>query len=124
MKLHLTQAAGNQLITGYTPDWVAINHQRFEHSVIVLPTEVRTDWQVADFDALKTEDFTLLVTLQPEVVLLGTGLKHRFIHPRLIAALTEHNIAVECMTTDAACRTYNILMAEGRRVAAALIIQR
>jgi len=124
MKLHLTQAAGNQLITGYTPEWVGINHQRFEHSVIVLPSEVRTDWPVSNFDDLKAEDFALLLTLRPEVVLLGTGQKHRFIHPRLIAAMTESNIAVECMTTDAACRTYNILMAEGRMVAAALIISR
>jgi len=123
MKLHLTQAAGNQLITGYTPEWISINHQRFEHSVIVLPNEVRTDWAVSNFDDLKTEDFALLLTLKPEVVLLGTGQKHRFIHPRLIAALTENNIAVECMTTDAACRTYNILMAEGRTVAAALILE-
>ena len=123
MKLHLTQAASNQLITGYSPEWVGINHQRFEHSVIVLPTEVRTDWEVSDFDDLKVEDFALLLTLKPEVVLLGTGQKHRFIHPRLIAGLTENNIAVECMTTDAACRTYNILMAEGRMVAAALILE-
>ena len=122
MKLHLTQAAGNQLITGYTSEWIAVNYQRFEHSLIVLPEEVRNDWRVKDFDALTAEDFSLLLSLKPEVVLLGTGSKHRFIRPRLIAALTEQNIAVECMTTDAACRTYNILMSEGRKVAAAIIL--
>jgi uncharacterized protein len=53
---------------------------------------------------------------------LGTGATHRFIRPHLIQALTAAHIPVECMTTDAACRTYNILMAEGRKVAAALIL--
>lgn len=122
MKLHLTQAEGNQLITAYEAGTVSINHQRYEHSVIVLPTEVIKDWRVADFDALSAADFDLIAAKTPEVVLLGTGAKHRFIHPKLTAALTEKGIPVECMTTDAACRTYNILMSEGRIVAAALIV--
>jgi len=122
MKLHLTQAAGNQLITGYSQSWISVNHYRFEQSIIVLPNEVITDWKVSAFDALKKEDFEGLLTIKPEVVLLGTGTQHRFIHPKLIASLTQAHIPVECMTTDAACRTYNILMAEGRQVAAALIL--
>lgn len=122
MKLHLTQAEGNQLITAYEAGTVSINHQHYEHSVIVLPTEVIKDWRVADFDALSAADFDLIAAKNPEVVLLGTGAKHRFIHPKLTAALTEKGIPVECMTTDAACRTYNILMSEGRIVAAALIV--
>lgn len=122
MKLHLTQAAGNQLITGYSLRSISVNHRRFEQSIIVLPNEVITDWKVGEFDALTTENFQGLLTIRPEVVLLGTGIQHRFIHPKLIASLTQANIPVECMTTDAACRTYNILMAEGRQVAAALIL--
>lgn len=122
MKLHLTQAAGQQLITGYSESWISVNHQRFEHSIIVMPETVINDWHVADFDALSNSHFEAIAQHQPEVVLLGTGATHRFIHPKLIAALTDANIAVECMTTDAACRTYNILMSEGRKVAAALII--
>ena len=122
MKLHLTQAAGNQLITGYSLTSISVNHRRFEQSIIVLPNEVITDWKVGEFDALTTENFEGLLTIKPEVVLLGTGIQHRFIHPKLIASLTQAQIPVECMTTDAACRTYNILMAEGRQVAAALIL--
>lgn len=122
MKLHLTQAAGNQLITGYSLTSISVNHRRFEQSIIVLPNEVITDWKVGEFDALTTENFEGLLTIKPEVVLLGTGNQHRFIHPKLIASLTKAHIPVECMTTDAACRTYNILMAEGRQVAAALIL--
>jgi uncharacterized protein len=122
MKLHLTQAEGKQLITGYSQLWVSVNHQRFEHSIIVLPNEIISDWKIKDFNALTTESFERLLPSKPEVILLGTGLQHRFIHPKVIASLTEAHIPVECMTTDAACRTYNILMAEGRQVAAALIL--
>ncbi len=122
MKLHLTQAEGNQLITAYKSGIISINHQPYNHSLIVLPTEVITDWSVIDFEALSAEDFSRIANLKPEVVLLGTGEKHRFIHPRLTTALTEKGIPVECMTTDAACRTYNILMSEGRKVVAALIV--
>jgi uncharacterized protein len=56
------------------------------------------------------------------VVLLGTGEKHQFLHPKTVQNLTAQNIPLECMTTVAACRTYNILMSEGRKVAAALLI--
>ncbi|HEY3301443.1 MAG TPA: Mth938-like domain-containing protein [Methylophilaceae bacterium] len=122
MKLHLTQAEGNQLITAYERGTVSINHQRYQHSVMVLPTEVITDWQMSRFDDLNADDFVRISSYQPEVVLLGTGETHRFIHPKLTVALTNKGIPVECMTTDAACRTYNILMSEGRKVLAALIV--
>ena len=122
MKLHLTQADGQNLITGYSAQWISVNHQRIEHNLIVMPDALITDWKIENFDGLNEADFEKIASLKPEVVLLGTGQQHRFIHPRLIKALTEANVAVECMTTDAACRTYNILMAEGRQVAAALIL--
>ena len=64
------------------------------------------------------------VALEPEIVLLGTGDRQHFPHPRLLAPLTERRIGVEVMDTRAACRTFNILVAEGRRVAAALVIDR
>ena len=122
MKLHLTQAAGKQLITGYSPDWISINNLVYPQSLVVLPDELLLDWSASDFDNLNQAHFECLLAHQPEVVLLGTGPTHHFIRPHLIQALTESNIPVECMTTDAACRTYNILMAEGRKVAAALIL--
>jgi len=122
MKLHLTQAAGNQLVTGYGEGWVEVNSVRYEHSLIVLPNLLMPDWQVSDFDSLTEESFIGLLELKPEVVLLGTGEKHRFLHPRISRELTAANISLESMDTAAACRTYNILMAEGRHVAAALLI--
>lgn len=122
MKLHLTQSEGNQLITGSGDGWIAVNHQRHHGSLIVMPDKLLPDWTIRDFEALSIENFVEIAALNPEVLLLGTGKTHRFVHPKLTVPLTEKNIAVECMTTDAACRTYNILMAEGRQVAAALIV--
>jgi uncharacterized protein len=122
MKLHLTQAEGQNLITSYGEGWVEINRKRYTHSLIVLPESIIEDWQVSDFEGLTIEHFQKLAALKPEVVLLGTGTKHRFIHPRLTAPLTALGISVECMDTAAACRTYNILMSEGRQVAANLIV--
>ncbi|MCB5191724.1 Mth938-like domain-containing protein [Methylobacillus arboreus] len=122
MKLHLTQAAGSHLITGYGDGWVEINHARHEHSLIVLPSTLLPAWPVDDFDSLAPEHFSDLLALKPELILLGTGSKHRFLHPSISGELIAAGISVECMTTEAACRTYNILMAESRQVAAALIV--
>lgn len=122
MKLHLTQAAGNQLITGYGADWVEVNTVRHMQSLIVMPNQLIEGWAVGDFDGLVEQDFVKLAELKPEVILVGTGSQHRFIHPRITRNLTDAGISIECMNTAAACRTYNILMAEGRHVAAALII--
>ena len=121
MKLHLTRAEGNQLITGYGEGWVEINNVRFEKSLIVMPDKVISDWP-EKFEDLTAEDFQKLAELKPEVVLLGTGATIRFVHPRMTTALTEIGVSVECMDTTAACRTYNILMSEGRRVTAALLV--
>lgn len=122
MKLHLTRAEGNLLITGYDIGWVEINEIRHYKSLIVFPGHLIDDWFHGDFENLKEEDFKPLLPHKPEIVLLGTGLQHRFIHPKHTHELIASGIGIECMTTPAACRTYNILMAEDRHVAAALLI--
>jgi len=122
MKLHLENADGNYLITGYDLGWVAINHQRYNNNLILLPNQLFPDWDATDFDSIKTTHFEQIARYKPDVVLLGTGSRHQFIHPKLSVSLTEIGISLECMTTNAACRTYNILMAEGRNVAVALIL--
>ena len=127
MKLHLTQSNGNNLITGYNDDYIDINHQRYTNSLVVMADKLIADWvaltnrQLA-FELLTEIDFEEIITLKPELVLLGTGKTHQFLHPRIYLPLTQQGIALECMTTAAACRTYNILMSEGRNVAALLII--
>ncbi len=127
MKLHLTTAENNHLITGYGAGFVEINKQRYSSNLIVMADKLILDWQVTDFSSLAEIHFAQLldlnyVELKPEVVLLGTGEKHQFLHPRIYQHLTAQDIPLECMTTAAACRTYNFLMSEGRNVAAALLI--
>jgi len=122
MKLHLTTAENNNLITGYGESYIEINKQRYAQNLIVMPQTIVVDWHAENVSALNNEHFQELIKLKPEVVLLGTGKTHVFLHPKNHQILTEHGIALECMTTAAACRTYNILMSEGRLVAAALIL--
>jgi uncharacterized protein len=122
MKLHLTTAENNHLITGYGADFVEINKQRYTQNLIVMADKLIVDWPATDFASLTEAHFAQIIDLKPEVVLLGTGEKHQFLHPKMIQNLTENGIPLECMNTAAACRTYNILMSEGRYVVAALIL--
>ncbi len=121
MKLHSTPTQHYQTVTAYDDDGIAINAVRFNHSLIVLPEVAPIAWPVPSFDALTPEHFAQIDATVPDVVILGTGKRQRFVHPRLTAALTARRVGVECMDNQAACRTYNILMAEGRKVALALI---
>ena len=122
MKLHLTTAENNNLITAYSADYIEINKQRYTQNLIVMPQSLILDWQIVRFADLSNEHFKQIADLNPEVVLLGTGAAHSFLHPKHFQYLTNNGISLECMTTAAACRTYNILMSEGRTVAAALIL--
>ena len=121
MKLHLSRLSGLNQITGHGPGHVMVNGVRHEASLIVLPDEVVTDW-VDCFENLDAPHFDALAIRAPEIVLLGSGPRLRFPSPGLYAVLVKARIGVEVMDTAAACRTYNILAAEGRRVAAALLL--
>lgn len=121
MKLHAQTAAGVSLFTAYGTDWFAIDGARHTGSLLVTPGLAVMAWGVTGFDALVEDDFRRLLELEPELVLLGTGSRQRFPHPRLIAPLTERQIGLETMNNGAACRTYNILAGEGRRAVAALL---
>ena len=123
MKLHHTATQQYQTVTAYDDAGVEINLIRFTDSLIVLPETAPVAWPVPHFDGLTAEHFAQLDALRPDVIIIGTGQRQRFVHPRLTAALTARRIGVECMDNQAACRTYNILMAEGRKVALALIFE-
>ena len=122
MKLHLSNPGDTKLFTAHGADHVMVNGERHERSIVVLAEEVRSDWVVAGFDELSEAHFAYFVSLKPDVLLLGTGATQRFPHPRLYRALTDAGIGVECMDTPAACRTYNILVAEDRKVVAAILL--
>jgi uncharacterized protein len=121
MKLHLDRPDAYNAITGYGEDHILINGVRHTTSLIVLPDEVIANW-AEGLATLSATHFDAVVMRAPEIVLLGTGPRQHFPSPALYKRLLATRIGVEIMSTPAACRTYNILAGEGRRVAAALIL--
>jgi uncharacterized protein len=121
MKLHRSNISGINLFTGYGEGYVMVNSQRHQQNLVVLRDRLVIDWQPAGFDSLAAVHFAQLAQLAPEIVLLGTGARLRFPHPELTRALFEARIGLEVMDLQAACRTYNILAAEDRNVAAAML---
>ena len=121
MKFHLTTGGGN-VFSGYGPGFVRIGILEYRENVVVTPEQIITGWAPGGFDALTEADFEAVAELEPEVTLVGTGATIRFPHPRLTRALTDARIGLEVMDTPAACRTFNILAAEGRKVAVAILV--
>ncbi|MDR2878167.1 MAG: Mth938-like domain-containing protein [Chromatiales bacterium] len=100
----------------------ALRREIVRSSLLIMPEMLRTDWPPQDWDALLPEHFDLIAPYEPEVVLLGTGVRLRHPSPRLYAGLTRLGVGVEVMDTGSACRTYNFLMTDRRRVLAALLM--
>ena len=122
MKIERELPEGQNTFTGYGEGYVEVNGTRHRESLLVSGERIITDWPAAAIDALSADHIAAIVELAPEIVLIGTGATFRFPEPALLAPLQRAGIGVEVMDTQAACRTYNILLAEGRNVAAALII--
>lgn len=122
MRFNLDIDANRYFIKGYGPGWINVNEREIRRSVIVTPEQLVTDWSPQTFADLEAAHFEVIAQLDPEIVLLGTGDRQRFPRPPLTQALLARGIGVEVMDTAAACRTYNLIMLEGRRVAAALLI--
>lgn len=122
MKLHLDRFDGHNSFTGYGAGYVSVNGRRHETSLVVFPDRLIDPWPVASFADLAEPALDFLAPLALEIVLVGTGQTMQMLHPRHYRRLSEARIGVEVMDTSAACRTYNILLAEGRKVAAALVV--
>jgi uncharacterized protein len=120
MKFHLAAPSGN-VVTGFGPGWVRVGTQEYRSNIVLTPDSV-VEWPNSGFDALTEADFAGWLAHAPEIVLLGTGSRLRFPHPRLTRAIPEAGVGLEVMDTPAACRTFNILAGEGRKVVAALIV--
>lgn len=101
---------------------MAVNGKQYQRPVVVMAEEVRSDWTATDFSSLNETHFDYFLALKPEVLLLGTGAKQQFAHPNLYRELIRARISIEFMDTPAACRTYNILVAEDRKVVAAILL--
>lgn len=121
MKLTLDANRGVNLIRSYSGSQVRVGEQVLQRSCIVTPDAVIADWRPADVADLLESDLEPLFATQPELVLLGTGATHRFASAGIRAAFVKRRIALETMDLGAACRTFNILVQEERRVCAALL---
>jgi uncharacterized protein len=122
VKLHRTGSGSLNLFTAYGEGYVSVNGRRLETSVIVLPDRLIEDWGATRFESLAPAHMVALAGLGREIVLLGTGRLLRFPRPEVLRPLVQAGVGVEVMDVQAACRTYNILASEERRVAAALLL--
>ena len=121
MKLHPDQPSVLNTVTAYGDGFVEVNATRHDAPLLVSPEAPTQIWAVNGFEGLQDHGFEQILSLAPDLVLLGTGPRLRFPPRGATGPLLEAGIGVEVMDTRAACRTYNILMAEGRRVVAALL---
>ena len=121
MKLQLAQPDGRNLFTDYGEGYVSVNAVRHNTSLVVLPQRIIESWTDSSIDTLTLADFAFLAALDTEIILLGTGNQLRFPNPERLQPLIQARKGLEVMDIQAACRTYNVLAGEGRKVAAALV---
>jgi len=122
MKFHLIQFDNKNLITGYDLNWVEVNQERHHSSLIVTPTQLLLEWPVKSIKDIKENSFEAIESLNVEIILLGTGNIQEHLEPRLLEYFSKKNMAVESMNNQSACRTYNILANEERKVLLALML--
>ncbi len=123
MKLQSDPHSGANTITGYGVGYVEINKTPYAHAVVLTSDGGISEWPVQSFENLEAHHFSQLIDLKPELILIGTGSRQRFPKPELLKALIQAKIGFEIMDSQAACRTYNILVGEGRQVLLALIVE-
>lgn len=122
MKISSTSHDKSYVIRSYEAGQIIINQDVYSKSLILAPNQLIPGWRPQSVSELAAADFDELMGLDPGLIILGTGVKQAFPPPLLYAGILEKGIGMEIMNTPAACRTYNILMAEGRPVVAALMM--
>lgn len=122
MHVQVETGGNRNFIRGYGPGFVAVNETVFNASLIILPERLITDWPPQTAAELALAHMEPLALTGMEVVLIGTGRSLCFPAAEKLAPLARAQIGWEVMDTGAACRTYNILVSEGRKVAAALLM--
>jgi uncharacterized protein len=109
-------------INGYGAGWVSVNGEKFTSSIVISSNGPRFAWDCPHFDALTAAHFAKLAEMDAELILFGSGDRIRFPQPAWLQSLYSRRIGLETMDTQAACRTYNFLAGEGRKVIAALLL--
>lgn len=109
-------------IRAFSPGKITINDTIFTQNLIISPNRLIQSWRLASIHALTDQDLAIFLELDADIILLGTGEKSVILSAQQLAVLSEAQYHVECMNTAAACRTYIALTAEGRKVAAGLIV--
>ncbi|MBI3380711.1 MAG: Mth938-like domain-containing protein [Aquabacterium sp.] len=122
MKLQADRAEGVNIINAYTAASVSVNGEPYTTSILVPPTGPVIPWDVSALSDLTEAHFERMAEARPELIIFGSGRQLRFPPPALLRPLMAARIGIETMDTAAAARTYNILVAEGRQVMAALLI--
>ncbi len=122
MKFH-PDVISTQFVKAYGPGWVQVAEERITSSIVLDASGARFAWHCDRFEDLTLAHFEQLAQLQPELVIFGSGTRLRFPSAALTRALIDQQIGMETMDTQAACRTYNVLASEGRRVAVALLME-
>lgn len=121
MKLQPDRIHG-QTVTGHGNGWLAINGERFYQSLLIDWSGQRMTYQDSFEDSLDSPELAKLLQMQPEILLIGCGAQKIHIPTSQLARLNAKNIGIESMDTAAACRTYNVLASENRKVAAFLFL--
>jgi uncharacterized protein len=122
MKFAAADPGDGHLINGYEPGRVVVDGQSYREGLIVSPERIVAGWGPAAAGELTVDHIRALLALEPQVIVIGTGQRQVFPSPEVYAAAMQCGVGLEIMDTGAACRTYNIVMAEGRRIAAGLIV--
>jgi uncharacterized protein len=112
-----------QTIQSYGPGWVGVMGEKIQHSVIIGSNVQRVDWQCSRFEDLTASHFAQLAEFDAELIIFGSGSRIRFPQAAWLQPLMAKRMGLETMDTGAACRTYNILAGEGRRVVVALVLE-
>jgi len=124
VKLHSDPQSSQNTITGYGIGFLEVNQTPYSHALIVQPEGEVLAWPIEEIQDLSEDHFSMISALLPELVIVGTGKKQVFLNPKILQPLIKAKIGFEMMDSQAACRTYNILMGEGRNVLAAILLEK
>ena len=120
-QLTLEKPGDHHFVRSVDEEGIRIGDTLYTDGLLLSATTLQEDWGPAELEALSDTDLESVLALKPEVILLGTGRTQQFLHPSRLAPCYRAGVGIELMTTDAACRTFNVLASEGRQVVAALL---